>query len=382
MGLPVSGKIALHAIRIYIIASHSLFAQGVSSLLDEQPDIQVVGLSEYSPEALEEVVALKPDVVIIDSEQSARGEITDGLLSRVPGLKLVGLSLAESDITVTYLQQKTGAAVEDLVTAVRSLPGLASWLPINRQMRVLAALQGPFGVRMVENIHRQAPSHWNISVWRAPPLMPPDRESLQRLLPRYLPAADIVVGLVEGSTMAHLLPEIVARSGARAIVMPVENQRWVPRRVVNELAEKFAAMGVATAFPKPFCSLTMRTYSEASLREEYKDAHIAEFARYFGRPELRVLFDDSLHITRCDVRRDTACGLAHVLAERLVGVALNEAEELASTLLRQHSCPDGGGLDTDYQAPLSHIADSIVREAVRREVAPFLSRVPDSVADR
>ena len=366
----------MHAIRIFIIASHSLFAQGVSSLLDEQPDIQVVGLSEYNPEALQEVVALKPDVVILDLEQSARDEITDGLLSRVPGLKLVGLSLAESNITITYLQQKTGAAVEDLVTAVRSLPGMAVGLPINRQMRILAAVQGPFGLRMAENIQRQAPSHWNVSVWRAPPLMPPERESLHRLLPKRLPAADLLLGLAESSQMPHLLPEMVIRSGARALLVPVENQRWLPRRVVEELGETMAGMGVAAAFPKPFCSLTMRTYSEASWREEYQDAHIAEFARYFGRPELRVLFDESMQITRCDVRRDVACGFAHVLAEALVGVGLEEAEERACALLRQHACPDGSAIDLDYQAPLSHIAESIVREAVRREVAPFLNPVP------
>jgi thymidylate synthase len=371
----------LHAIRIFIIASHSLFAQGVSSLLDEQPDIQVVGLSEYSSEALQEVVALKPDVVVIDSEQSARGEITDRLLGRVPGLKLVGLSLAESNITITYLQQKTGAAVEDLVTAVRSLPGLGSWLPINRQMRILVALQGPFGLRMVETIQKQAPPHWNVSVWRAPPLMPPERESLHRLLPRYLPAADLLLGLAESPHMCHLLPEMVVRSGARALLVPVENQRWLPTRAVNELREQMGGIGVAVAFPKPFCSLTMRTYSEARLREEYQDAHIAEFARYFGRPELRVLFDEGMQITRCEVRRDSACGFAHKLAEKLVGVSLGEAEEKAAALLREHSCPDGSGIDIEYQAPLSHIADSIVREAVRREVSPFLTRVTDSVAE-
>jgi hypothetical protein len=82
------------------------------------------------------------------------------------------------------------------------------------------------------------------------------------------------------------------------------------------------------------------------------------------------------------VRRDSACGFAHKLAEKLVGAPLDEAEERASALLREHSCPDGNGIDIEYQAPLSRIADSIVREAVRREVSPFLTRVKDSVADR
>ena len=105
----------MHAIRIYIIASHPLFAQGVSSLLKAQPDIQVVGLSEFSPRVLREIETLQPDVVVIDSEQGSRGRITDALLSQDPSLKLVGLSLEEDNITITYLQQRSGAAVEDLV---------------------------------------------------------------------------------------------------------------------------------------------------------------------------------------------------------------------------------------------------------------------------
>ena len=141
--------------------------------------------------------------------------------------------------------------------------------------------------------------------------------------------------------------------------------------------------GVAAAFPKPFCSLTMRTYNEASWREVYQDAHIAEFARYFGRPELRILFDESQLVTRCEVRRDAACGFVQVLADRLVGRSLDQVEELASQLLGEHPCPEGSCVDPIYQAPLQHIADSIVREAVRREVEPFLRRgvtaLPDSI---
>ncbi len=361
----------MHAIRIYIIASHPLFAQGVSSLLEAQPDIQVVGLSEYSPDVVREVETLQPDVVIIDSAQSARGQITGALLGRIPALKLVGLSLDEDSISITYLQQKTGAAVEDLVTAVRSLPSVG-WLPLQRQMRVLVATQGPFGQRVADHIRQHAPAHWNVSVWRAPPLIPLDQENLSLMLPKVLPAADLLIGLVECAQMAYLLPEMVARSGARAIVVPIEHQGWAPQHVVDHLRSAMEEMGVAIALPKPFCSLTMRTYNEASWRVEYGDAHIAEFARYFGRPELRILFDDAQRVTRCEVRRDVACGFAQLLAERLPGCTINQVEELASELLQQHHCPDDGVIDPDYQASLHEVADSIVREAVRREVVPFL----------
>jgi len=363
----------LHAIRIYIIASHPLFAQGVSSLLEAQPDIQVFGLSEYSPDTLRDIEALQPDVVVIDSEQSIRGQITDELLCKIPGLKLVGLSLEEDNITITYSQQKTGAAVEDLVSAVRSLPS-STWLPLQRQMRILAAVQGTFGQRVVDNIRRHAPPHWSISVWRAPPLIPPDRESLSRLLPKTLPAADLVLGLGESAHLAYLLPDVVARSGARAVLVPIENQRWMPERVVRYLQVAMEDMGVAVAFPKPFCSLTMRTYNEASWRVEYQDAHIAEFARYFGRPELRILFGDGQCVTQCEVRRGVACGFLRQLAERLIGCPIDQVEVLASRLLHEHHCSNGVIVDPDYQAPLRHIADSIIREAIRREVSPFLGQ--------
>lgn len=368
-----SGTRALHAIRIYIVASHPLFAQGVSSILEAQPDIQVVGLSNFDADVLCEIEELKPDVVVIDSEQGTRGLITDTLLSRMPGLKLVGLSLEEHDITITYLQQRSGAAVEDLVTAVRSLPAF-SWLPQQRQMRILAAVQGPSGQRMADNIRKNAPAHWNVAIWRAPPLIPPDRDSLNRLLPRILPAADLVLGLAESVQMVYLMPEIVGRSGARAALVPVESPRWVPESALRSLEVALAAAGVAIAIPRPFCSLTMRTYNEASWREVYHDAHITEFARYFGRPEMRILFDDAQHVTRCEVRRDSACGFSHMLAESLVGCPLDQAEEMASQLLREHSCPNGGCIDPIYQAPLQHVADAIVREAIRREVEPFVRR--------
>ncbi len=363
----------MHAIRIYIIASHPLFAQGVSSILEAQPDIQVIGLNKFDADALRDIESLKPDVVVVDSEQGTRGQITDTLLNRMPGLKLVGLSLEEDDITITYLQQRSGAAVEDLVTAVRSLPAF-SWLPQQRQMRILAAVQGPSGQRMADNIRINAPAHWNVAIWRAPPLIPPDRESLVRLLPRILPAADLVLGLAESIQMVYLMPEIVARSGARAVVVPVESPRWVPESSLRFLESAMKDAGVAAAIPRPFCSLTMRTFNEASWREVYQDAHISEFARYFGRPELRILFDDSQHVTRCEVRRDSACGFSHLLADRLVGCSLEQVEDMAAQLLGEHSCPNGGSVDPIYQAPLQHVADSIVREAMRREVEPFLRR--------
>lgn len=341
--------------------------------MKEQPDTQVVGLSEFNAETQEQLDALQPDVVIIDADQPNRSDVTDTVLSCLPNVKIVGLSLERAHITVSYLQQQTGAAVEDLVSAVRSLPLDNDWATKKRQMRILAAIQGPLGQRMVDTISQYAPSHWNVSIWRAPPLMPPDKVDLVRMLPKHMAAADLVLAVAESEHFGMLLPEIAFRSGARAVVAPVENPRWYSAQTLERIQTKLNANAVAYAFPKPFCSLTMRTYNEGQWRVEYQDAHIEEFARYFGRPELRILVGEDGKVSRCEVRREMACGLARELAEALFGCDADQVEQCASSILESCACSNGLFTDFDYRVPLRQVSHSIIHEALRREMEPYLS---------
>jgi hypothetical protein len=114
----------------------------------------------------------------------------------------------------------------------------------------------------------------------------------------------------------------------------------------------------------------------------YQDAHIAEFARYFGRLELRILFDESGVVSRCEVRRDVACGFGKRLAQALAGCPIDEVEALASRVIQEHYCPNGGLVDPDYKSSLHNVAELIVQEAVRREVAPFLRKGQIKTVDR
>ncbi|MEN8097550.1 MAG: hypothetical protein ABFQ89_00615, partial [Chloroflexota bacterium] len=70
--------------------------------MKEQPDTQVVGLSEFNAETQEQLDALQPDVVIIDADQPNRSDVTDTVLSCLPNVKIVGLSLERAHITVSY----------------------------------------------------------------------------------------------------------------------------------------------------------------------------------------------------------------------------------------------------------------------------------------
>ncbi len=64
------------AIRILIADDHPIFRDGLTRLLESEPDFQVVGEAADGAEALELVQALKPDILLLDLA-----------MHRVPGLE-------------------------------------------------------------------------------------------------------------------------------------------------------------------------------------------------------------------------------------------------------------------------------------------------------
>ena len=52
--------------KILIADDHGIVRSGVRLLLDRQPDMEVVGEAEDGVDALEQAVALKPDVAVLD----------------------------------------------------------------------------------------------------------------------------------------------------------------------------------------------------------------------------------------------------------------------------------------------------------------------------
>jgi two-component system, NarL family, response regulator DevR len=59
-------------IRTYLLDDHALVRRGLRTLLEEEPDIEVVGEAGTAAEAVPQILALKPDVAILD------GRLPDG----------------------------------------------------------------------------------------------------------------------------------------------------------------------------------------------------------------------------------------------------------------------------------------------------------------
>jgi hypothetical protein len=240
-------------------------------------------------------------------------------------------------------------------------------------MRILAIISGEYGQRHVENIRAHGPANWVVEVWQAPSVLPPVIDYPEDYLPDTLPLADLVLSFGEHPGVAELLPDIARMTGAQAVVAAVDSEAWLPRGLARQLRGWLQDMGVVCVTPKPLCSLTETHYSTGRRqRIEYDDPLIAEFARHFGQPDLRITVDPkSRRITSVEVVRDSVCGCARHVAQELVGVSADDAEEKAGLLHHHYPCLAAMGIDTDYGDTLMHISGNILKSNVHPQVKPF-----------
>ena len=84
-------------IRVLVVDDHDLFRRGLMEVLDEEPDMAVVGEARNGQEAIEQVDLLSPDVVFMDLNMPVRNgiETTAYLTQKWPDLKVLVLTVSE-----------------------------------------------------------------------------------------------------------------------------------------------------------------------------------------------------------------------------------------------------------------------------------------------
>jgi hypothetical protein len=125
--------------------------------------------------------------------------------------------------------------------------------------------------------------------------------------------------------------------------------------------------------PKPLCSLNEKDYALGRRKQvAYDHPLIRAFARHFGRPTLRITVDpQTRQIAAAEVTRDAFCGCAWHVAQGLIGVSVDEAEEKAGLLHHHYPCQASMGIDTDYADTLMHVSGHLLRDNVAAQIRPF-----------
>ena len=118
--------------RVYLVDDHEIVRLGLMTLINDQPDLEVVGEAGNAAEALAGVLDTQPQVVLMDISLPGEGgiELTRNITGRNPQAKVVILtSFAEDDLVlraisagaVGYVLKQVGN--DELLRAIRSAAG-------------------------------------------------------------------------------------------------------------------------------------------------------------------------------------------------------------------------------------------------------------------
>src|SRR5512133_3895244 len=89
--------------RLLLVDDHDIVRLGLMTLLNDQPDMEVIGEASTAAEAVRAVESLSPDVVLMDIRLPGEGgiEATRQITARFPDSKVVMLtSFADDDLVV------------------------------------------------------------------------------------------------------------------------------------------------------------------------------------------------------------------------------------------------------------------------------------------
>ncbi|WP_336683023.1 response regulator transcription factor, partial [Enterococcus casseliflavus] len=95
------------AYRLFLVDDHGVFRSGVRAELAGEDGIDVVGDAGTVPQAISEIVATRPDVVLLDVHMPGGGGVgvlrgvTDALGSEAPVFLALSVSDAATDVIAT-----------------------------------------------------------------------------------------------------------------------------------------------------------------------------------------------------------------------------------------------------------------------------------------
>ena len=150
----IEGQPAGAPIRVLLADDHTLFREGVASLLERASDVVLVGEAATGEAAVRLADAVLPDIVLMDLKMPGMGGIaaTRAIVERAPHVGVIVLTMFEDDESV-FAALRAGArgyVLKDadrgtLLRAIRAVASGEALLGPSIARRVLDQVTGPGG---------------------------------------------------------------------------------------------------------------------------------------------------------------------------------------------------------------------------------------------
>jgi DNA-binding NarL/FixJ family response regulator len=142
-------------IRLVIVDDHAIVRQGLRSILEREPDVEVVGEASTAAEALDLVAAARPHIVLLDLKLSAGSDVAGLALcgqltarTPAPGVLVVTTFLDQALVLQAIQQGGRGYVLKDvdavaLVAAIRAVHRGESAFDSHSAAMVVQTLHAP-----------------------------------------------------------------------------------------------------------------------------------------------------------------------------------------------------------------------------------------------
>jgi hypothetical protein len=192
-----------------------------------------------------------------------------------------------------------------------------------------------------------------VDAMNLPTKLPPFLEDPSIYYPQHIRDCDLIMAIGLHPDLLTYLPEIVMRTGAEAVIVPIENRSWCPSGLRKQLEDRLDDLGIERAFPKPFCSL------------DEDHGTIGDFCRTYrlGRPKLEVFVDNDT-VTGTFVRRSAPCGSTWYVAQQIRWHRTRGLEDIIAKAHHSYPCTASMEVDPEVGDALLHVAGYLIRDAI------------------
>lgn len=205
-------------IRLLLVDDQSLICQGLQAVLEQDPELQVVGSAENGEAAIAQVAALQPDVVLMDIRMPTMTgiEATRLIVEQFPDTKVLVLSTFDDDLDIA---QAMRAGAKGYL--LKDMPALELIEAIRLVHRGYCQMAPGLMEKLLTNVPDNDSVQQNIS--EEVKQLPSRERDVLRLLGQGCPNREIAaqLNLAEGTVktyVTHLLNRLTLRNRSQLAI--------------------------------------------------------------------------------------------------------------------------------------------------------------------